>query len=195
MAEIDLMSMQTPDPQTAGLGKWYIIHTYSGYENKVAQTILKKTENLQMSDRIFEVRIPTETVCEISGVSEGKPKEKTYERKIFPGYVLVRILYSDEVAYLIRSIRGVTGFLGSDPNNPIPLTDQEVADMGVDLGTKVEIDLEIGDRVVIIATHNKDMEGTIQSIDAETKRCTVLTRMMGRDVPIELDLSQVMRLT
>ena len=168
--------------------EWYVIHTYSGYENKVAQSIITKAENQQLTDKILEVQIPTEQVREIT---DGKEKEIT--RKIFPGYVLVHMIHNDEVAYLIRSIRGVTGFLGADPNQPIPLTASEIAAMGVDLGKTVEINLSVGDSVRIVGTAMDGFTGVIRSIDIDAGTCEVLVSMFGQETPTQFSLTEVAR--
>lgn len=168
--------------------EWYVIHTYSGYENKVAQSILTKAENQQLTDKILEVQIPTEQVQE---VTDGKTKE--YARKIYPGYVLVHMVHTNEVAYLIRSIRGVTGFLGADSTHPIPLTASEVAAMGVDLGTTVEINLSVGDSVRVVGTAMDGFTGVVQSIDIEEGTCEVLVSMFGQETPTKLKLTEVTR--
>lgn len=172
--------------------EWYVIHTYSGYENKVAQSIIKKAENQQLTNKILEVRIPTEQVREIT---DGKEKEIT--RKIFPGYVLVHMIHDDEVAYLIRSIRGVTRFLGGDPNQsatkPIPLTPSEIAAMGVDLGETVEINLSEGDTVRIVGTAMDGFTGIVQSINIDEGTCEVLVSMFGQETPTKLKLTEVTR--
>jgi len=168
--------------------EWYIIHTYSGYENKVAQSIVKKAENQQLTEKILEVQIPTEQVREIT---DGK--EKVITRKVFPGYVLVHMIHDDEVAYLIRSIRGVTGFLGADPNNPIPLTATEVAAMGVDFGETVEINLSVGDNVRIVGTAMDGLTGVVQSISIDEGTCVVLVSMFGQETPTTLKLKEVVR--
>ena len=168
--------------------EWYVIHTYSGYENKVAQSILTKAENQQLTDKILEVLIPTENVREIT---DGKEKE--YARKIFPGYVLVHMIHDDEVAYLIRSIRGVTGFLGADPNQPIPLTASEIAAMGVDLGTTVEVNLSVGDAVRIVGTAMDGFTGVVQEIDVTEGTCVVLVSMFGQQTPTQFRLTEVAR--
>lgn len=168
--------------------EWYVIHTYSGYENKVMQSILTKAENQQMTDKILEVRIPTEEVTEITN-----GKERTVPRKTYPGYVLVHMIHTDEVAYLIRSIRGVTGFLGSDPNKPIPLSAAEVEAMGVKLGPTVEIDIKEGDHVRIVGTAMDGLKGVVQSIDTEARTCQVLVLMFGQETPTTLGLTEVVR--
>ena len=174
--------------KSAAKPEWYVVHTYSGYENKVMQSILTKAENQQLTDKILEVRIPMEDVIEITN-----GKERTVTRKTFPGYVLVHMIHNDEVAYLIRSIRGVTGFLGADPNKPIPLTPTEVESMGVDLGSTVEVDLKAGDHVRIVGTAMDGFTGVIQSIDTEARTCEVLVLMFGQETPTTLSLTEVVR--
>ena len=170
--------------------QWYVIHTYSGYEKKVSDTIDQKAKNLQsLRDKILEVQIPIRTVREIT---DGKEREVTH--KTYPGYVLVYMIYTDDVAYAIRSIRGVTGFLGSDPNKPIPLTAEEVAAMGVDLGTEVEINLAVGDSVRITGTTMDGFTGTVLSIDTDECTCEVLVSMFGQRTPAKLALENVRRM-
>ncbi len=169
--------------------QWYVIHTYSGYEKKVSETILRKAENLQMKDKILEVQIPTEEVTEIT---DGKEREVT--RKTYAGYVLVHMIYSDEAAYLIRSIRGVTGFLGADPNQPIALTPAEVASMGVDLGRTVEVNISAGDSVRITGTAMDGFTGVVQSINIEERTCNVLVSMFGQETPTTLALTDVRKI-
>ncbi len=172
-----------------GPAQWYVLHTYSGYENKVAQSIMKLVEYRKLQDMIVEVQIPTEQVREIT---DGKEKEVT--RKIFPGYVLVKMVYTDEIAYLLRTIRGMTGFVGSNPNDPVPLSEKEVAALGVDLGQAVQVNISVGDIVRIAGTAMDGFTGTVQSIDAENGICNVLVSMFGQETPTELSLSQVIRL-
>ena len=149
---------------------------------------MKKAENQQLTEKILEVQIPTEQVREIT---DGKEKDIT--RKIFPGYVLVHMIHDDEVAYLIRSIRGVTGFLGADPNQPIPLSPSEIAAMGVDLGTTIEINLSIGDSVRIVGTAMDGFTGVVRSIDIEEGTCEVLVSMFGQQTPTKFALTEVAR--
>ena len=175
--------------QESSAAEWYVIHTYSGYEKKVSETILRKAENLQMKDMILQVQIPTEDVTEIS---DGKERDVT--RKTYPGYVLVHMIYSDEAAYLIRSIRGVTGFLGADPNKPIALTPAEVESMGVDLGKTVEVDISVGDNVRITGTAMDGFTGVVQSIDLEGRTCDVLVSMFGQQTPTTLAITDVRKM-
>lgn len=168
--------------------QWYVLHTYSGYENKVAQSIMKLVEYHRLYEYIVEVQIPTEQVREIT---DGKEKEVTH--KLFPGYVLVKMIYTDETAYLLRTIRGMTGFVGADPNNPVPLSEKEVAALGVDMGTVIRVNLNVGDIVRIAGTAMDGFTGVVQSVDAVNGSCNVLVSMFGQETSVELPLSQVAR--
>ena len=169
--------------------QWYVLHTYSGYENKVAQSIMKVVEYRKLQDQILEVQIPVEQVHEIT---DGKEKDVT--RKTFPGYVLVKMIYSDEVAYHIRSIRGVTCFVGASPTDPTPLTDKEVKAMGVSLGQVVEVNIHEGDTVRIAGTAMDGFTGVVRNVNAEEGTCNVLVSMFGQETPTELSLSQVVKI-
>ena len=164
--------------------KWYVVHTYSGYENKVAQNIEKVVENQGFGDRIFEVRVPTEEVVEYK---DGK--KKTVERKTYPGYVLVKMIQTPESWYVVRNIRGVTGFVGPG-SKPVPLTDEEVARLGVDTG-KVEVNFAVGDSVSVVSGYLDGFIGTVEALDPEKNYVRVVVSMMGKDVPVELELGQV----
>lgn len=163
--------------------KWYVVHTYSGYENKVASNLEKTVENRNLQDLITEVRVPTETVTEIK---DNKTRE--VERKIFPGYVLVKMVLTDESWYVVRNIRGCTGFVGpsSDPN---PLTDAEVAALGVET-KQVEVSYGVGDSVQIIDGPLEGFVGIVEEIDTEKNRVRVTVSMFGRETPVELELDQ-----
>lgn len=164
--------------------KWYVVHTYSGYENKVASNLEKTVENRQLQDLIKEIRVPTETVTEIK--EDGKRKE--VERKIFPGYVIVKMIVTDESWYAVRNIRGCTGFVGTT-TDPIPLTDEEVAKLGVETRS-VEVSFAVGDSVQITDGPFNGFVGTVDSIDVGSNRVTVIVSMFGRETPVELELSQ-----
>ena len=165
--------------------KWYVVHTYSGYENKVASNLEKVVENRQLQDLIKEIRVPTETVTEIR--EDGKRKE--VERKIFPGYVIVMMIVTDESWYAVRNIRGCTGFVGTT-TDPIPLTDEEVAKLGVET-KNIEVSFTVGDSVHITDGPFEGFIGTVDAIDAGNNRVTVIVSMFGRETPVELELSQV----
>ena len=160
--------------------KWYVVHTYSGYENKVATSIENAVENRKLHDLIQEVRVPTETVVEIKD-----DKKREVERKLFPSYVLVKMIMTDDSWYVVRNIRGVTGFVGPG-SKPVPLTDEEVARLGVDTG-KVEVNFAVGDSVSVVS----GFIGTVEALDPEKNYVRVVVSMMGKDVPVELELGQV----
>jgi transcriptional antiterminator NusG len=164
--------------------RWYVVHTYSGYENKVASNLEKTVENRQLHDLIQEIRVPTEMVTE---VKDGKQRE--VERKIFPGYVLVKMVLTDESWYVVRNIRGCTGFVGPS-SKPIPLTDAEVARLGVEQ-REVEVSYSVGDSVHIIDGPLDGFVGTVEELDADKNRVRVMVSMFGRETPVELELSQV----
>ncbi len=165
--------------------RWYVIHTYSGYENKVADNLVKIVDNRSMQDLIFDVKVPTETVTEIG--KDGATKE--VERKIFPGYVLVKMIVTDDSWFVVRNIRGVTGFVGPS-GSPVPLTDDEVAKLGVEQHT-VEVTYAVGDMVDIIYGALEGFSGKVDSIDTEKGIVHVTLSMLGRDTSVELELDQV----
>lgn len=175
--------------------KWYVVHTYSGYENKVADNIEKVVENRNMRDQILEVCVPTETVTEIK-----EDKKRDVVRKIFPGYVLVKLAVfydekaqenkmTDEVWYIIRNTRGVTGFVGPE-GRPVPLTEDEVVKLGVEKRS-VSVGYEVGDLVTVINGSFDGFSGVVEKIDLENDTVRVIISMMGRDTPLELGLDQV----
>lgn len=166
--------------------KWYVIHTYSGYENKVAQNIEKVVENRKLQDLIQEVRVPTEKVTEIT---DNKTKE--VERKIFPSYVLIKMVYTDDSWYVVRNTRGVTGFVGP-ASEPTPLTEKEVEALGVDL-SRVEVNFTVGDRIQVSGTAMDGFVGTVQKINIDDGTVDVLISMFGRDTPATLALNQVIK--
>ena len=164
--------------------KWYVAHTYSGYENTVAASIEKSVENRNMKDLITEVNIPMETVTEIT---DNGPK--TVERKVFPGYVLVKMVMTDETWHLVRTIRGVTGFVGS-ANKAIPLTDDEIAALGVEK-REVVVSYDVGDNVKITDGALESFIGTVEELDLDRGKVRVVVSMFGRETPVELELDQV----
>ena len=166
--------------------RWYVVHTYSGYENTVAVSIERAVENRNMSDLIHEVSIPMETVTEIteSGVS------KTYDRKLYPGYVFVKMVYSDDTWHVIKDVRGVTGFVGSSSNDPTPLTEEEVYAMGVEK-KEIIVNYEVGDIVRILDGPFASFTGTVDNIDLNNNVVNVIVSMFGRDTTVEFELDQV----
>ena len=164
--------------------RWYVAHTYSGYENTVKATIEKAVENRNMGDLILEVNIPMETVTE---VTDNGPK--TVERKVFPGSVLVKMVMTDETWHLVRNVRGVTGFVGSG-NKPIPLTEAEIASLGVEK-KEVVVNYAVGDNVRITDGALESFLGVVEEIDLERQKVRVIVSMFGRETPVELDLDQI----
>ena len=163
---------------------WYVVHTYSGYENTVAASIERAVENRNMGELITEVTIPLETVTEIT---ENGPK--TVERKVFPGYVLVKMIMTDETWHLVRNIRGVTGFVGT-ANKAIPLTEDEIAALGVEKH-EVVVSYQEGDNVKITDGALESFIGTVDEISLERGKVRVVVSMFGRETPVELELDQV----
>ncbi len=167
--------------------KWYVVHTFSGYENKVATNLEKIVENRHLRDWIQEVRIPTETVVEVKD-----DQRREVERKIFPGYVLVKMIMSDDSWFVVRNVRGCTGFVG--PNGePVPLTEQEVAALGVERKETV-VNYSAGDTVRIVAGSLVNFTGTVNEIDTERNVVRVTISMLGRENIVELELDQVERM-
>lgn len=168
--------------------KWYVIHTYSGYENKVKQNIEKVVENRKLQELIPEVKIPMELVTEVKD-----NKETEAERKLFPSYVLVKMVMNDDSWYIVRNTRGVTGFVGP-ASKPVPLTEKEVAALGVETErrvTEVEVNYKEGDRVVVTGGSFEGFPGTVQSIDIEAQTVDVIVSMFGRQTPVTLPISQI----
>ena len=164
--------------------RWYVVHTYSGYENKVAQNIEKVVENHQLHDLIHEVKVPTET-----GVEVKDNKKREVERKVFPGYVLVKMILTDDSWYVVRNIRGVTGFVGP-ASKPIPLTEKEVEALGVET-RQVTVDYAVGDNVKVVIGPLEGFVGIVDEIDTEKNKVKLTVSMFGRETPVELELEQV----
>jgi len=165
--------------------RWYVAHTYSGYENAVKTAIEKFVANRHLEDMILDIQIPMETVTEVTESGEMKQ----VERKVFPGYVLVKMIMTDSTWHLIRNIRGVTGFVGS-ANNAIPLTDEEVQALGMEKHEIVVL-YKVGDQVKITDGPLATFIGTVDEIDAEKNKVCVVVSMFGRETPVELELDQV----
>ena len=168
--------------------KWYVVHTYSGYENAVSAAILKAAENRRMTDLIRETNIPMETVTEFVE-KDGKREEKTVERKVFPGYVLVKMILTDESWHLIHNVRGATGFVGSD-GKAIPLTEQEIYDLGVE-HKEIVVGYALGDSVRVNDGPLSGFLGVVDELEPEKNRVRVIVSMFGRETPVDLELDQV----
>jgi len=164
--------------------RWYVVHTYSGYENKVKANIEKTVENRGMQDLIHEISVPLQDVVEIK---DGQ--KKTVQRKVFPGYVLIDMVMTDETWYVVRNTRGVTSFVGPG-SKPVPLTEAEVRTMGI--GGEVEhLDVEVGDMVCVAAGPFVDSVGQIKEVNANKKIVVVNLSIFGRETPVELDFAQI----
>ena len=164
--------------------RWYVVHTYSGYENKVRQDLETVVENRRLQDLIYEVRVPVEIETEIK---DGK--ERQVEHKLFPGYVLVKMIMTDESWYIVRNARGVTGFVGPS-FKPVPLSDEEVEKLGMATHAAAP-DFEVGENVQIVSGPLEGFIGLVESLDAKAKKVHVKVSMFGRETPAELDFSQV----
>ena len=164
--------------------RWYVVHTYSGYENKVASNIEKAVENRKLHDLFGEVKVPTQTVTEIKD-----NKKREVERKIFPGYVLVKMIMTDDSWYVVRNIRGVTGFVGPG-SKPVPLTEEEVSRLGVEQ-KNIAVNFDVGDSVRVNDGYLEGVIGTVDEIDLPNQLVRVTVSMMGKDVPVELELDQI----
>jgi len=170
--------------------KWYVIHTYSGYENKVATNLEKIVENRKLEHLILDMKIPSEMVIETTGIDKGEKKTKEVERKLFPSYVLVKMIMTDESWHVVRNIRGVTAFVGPG-SKPIPLTDEEVQKFEIDAVYVNEIDFEVGDSVKIIEGALKDSIGVVEEISSDKKKIKLMISMFGRQTSIEVETTSV----
>jgi transcriptional antiterminator NusG len=170
-----------------GTAKWYVVHTYSGYENKVKTSIERMVEYRGLQDLIHEIVIPTEDRIEIK---DGVKKVKT--RKLFPGYVVIKMIVNNETWYLVRNTEGVTGFVGHG-SDPIPLTKEEIVRMGIEK-LRIELDIEVGDTVRIIGGVFEGQLGIVEAVNPEKQIVKVRISMFGRDTPAEIEFSQVSKL-
>ena len=166
--------------------KWYVVHTYSGYENKVKTDLEKTIKNRELEDYFFNIVVPMEEQVEIK---DGK--RKTNLKKVFPGYVLIKMIVTEESWYIVRNTRGVTGFVGSG-TDPIPLTDAEIRNMGFD--APINIDYDVNDSVKVLNGPLQDFIGVVQEINKEKHKVKVLVSMFGRETPVELEFSQVQKI-
>ena len=164
--------------------RWYVVHTYSGYENKVKTDLEKTIKNRELEDYFFDIIVPMEEQIEIK---DGK--RKTNLRKVFPSYVLIKMIVTEESWYIVRNTRGVTGFVGSG-TDPIPLTNEEIRKMGFDAAV-VNVNYDVNDSVKVINGPLSGFVGTVQEINKEKNKVKVLVSMFGRETPVELEFSQV----
>ncbi len=168
--------------------KWYVAHTYSGYENKVKANIEKSVENRGIQHLIQDVKVPVEQVVEKNG-----DKEKIVEHKIFPGYVVIKMVMTDESWYVVRNTRGVTGFVGPG-SKPVPLSEEEADRMGVEKIRMADLDIAVGDNVSITSGQMEGFTGIVEKIDTQTRQVTLRASMFGRETPVTVDYNQVARL-
>ena len=169
-----------------GEAKWYVVHTYSGYENKVMTDLEKMVENRGMQDLIQDIRIPTEIVTEIG--ADGK--EKQVERKIFPGYVMIKMIVTDDSWYVVRNTRGCTGFVGP-ASKPVPLTDAEMKSMGLMREAELTVDFSVGDAATIVSGAFEGAQGIISAINLHKQVVTVNIELLGRETPVEISFTDV----
>ena len=167
--------------------KWYVAHTYSGYENKVKADLEKTIENRHLEEEILEVRVPMQEVVEMKNGAE-----KTVQKKLFPGYVLVNMVMNDDTWYVVRNTRGVTGFVGPG-SKPVPLTEAEMKPLGIKT-ENVSIDFSEGDTIVVVAGAWKDTVGAVQKIDYNKQTVIINVELFGRDTPVEISFAEVRKL-
>ncbi len=176
---------------------WYVAHTYSGYENKVKQDLQTLVDNRHLNDLICEIRVPTEEVREIKKVRKRakgqvieEEKEVIVEHKLYPGYVFVKMIMTDDTWYVVRNTRGCTGFVGA-ASKPEPLSPEEVERMGVDVHTAVKVDFSVGETVQITSGPLEGFMGVVEAIDTESYKVQLKVNMFGRETPAEVEISQV----
>ena len=166
---------------------WYVVHTYSGYENKVKANIEKTIENRHLEDQILEVRVPMQDVVEMKG---GVSRQ--VQKKMFPGYVLINMVMNDDTWYVVRNTRGVTGFVGPG-SKPVPLTDEEMRPLGIH-SDSVQIDFAEGDTVVVTGGVWKDTVGVIQAINENKQSVTINVDLFGRETPVEISFTEIKKM-
>ena len=166
---------------------WYVVHTYSGYENKVKANIEKTIENRHLEEQILEVRVPMQDVVEVkNGV------KKQAQKKMFPGYVLINMVMNDDTWYVVRNTRGVTGFVGPG-SKPVPLTEEEMRPLGIQ-SENVVVDFEVGDSITVIAGVWKDTVGIVQAINQNKQSVTINVELFGRETPVEIGFTEIKKM-
>lgn len=184
--EFELQNDTAVQENGTGAMRWYIVHTYSGYENKVKANLEKTIENRGLQELISEVMIPTEDISEIKN---GKRRE--VQRKLFPGYVMVKMVMTDESWYIVRNTRGCTGFVGPG-SKPIPLTADEIRKMGIER-IPIKLDVAVGENVNVISGPLEGFVGRVEELDNVRQKAKVTVSMFGRETPVELDFTQIQR--
>jgi transcriptional antiterminator NusG len=167
---------------------WYVVHTYSGYENKVKVDLEKTIANRNLQDDILEVRVPTQAVTEV----RANGTKKSVERKLFPGYVLINMIMNDDTWYVVRNTRGVTGFVGPG-SKPIPLSDEEMKPLGIHV-ENLEVSFDVGDRVAVVAGAWKDTVSVISKIDPNKQSATISVELFGRETPVEISFDEISKI-
>ena len=167
---------------------WYVVHTYSGYENKVKANLEKTIENRHLQSQILEVRVPLQDVVEVKNGAR-----KNVQRKMFPGYVLVNMDMNDETWYVVRNTRGVTGFVGPG-SKPVPLTDAEIKNLGINTKNTIAVDFGVGDEIAVIAGVWKDTAGVVQRMDFGKQTATINVDLFGRETPVEISFAEVRKI-
>ena len=167
--------------------KWYVVHTYSGYENKVKANIDKTIENRHLEEQILEVRVPMQDVVEVKNGAQ-----KVSQKKMFPGYVMIHMIMNDDTWYVVRNTRGVTGFVGPG-SKPVPLTDAEINSLGIK-DAEVVTNYEIGETIVVISGAWKDTVGMIKEVNLQKQTLTINVELFGRETPVEIHFSEVKKM-
>ena len=167
--------------------KWYVVHTYSGYENKVKANIDKTIENRHLEDQILEVRVPMQEVVELKN-----GMEKASQKKMFPGYVMIHMIMNDDTWYVVRNTRGVTGFVGPG-SKPVPLTDAEIDALGI-MDAEVVVNYAVGDSIVVTSGAWKDTDGMVHEVNAQKQTLTINVELFGRETPVEINFAEVKKM-
>ena len=167
--------------------KWYVVHTYSGYENKVKANIDKTIENRHLEEQILEVRVPMQEVVELKN-----GMEKASQKKMFPGYVLIHMIMNDDTWYVVRNTRGVTGFVGPG-SKPVPLTEAEIGALGI-MDAEVVVNFAIGDSIVVTSGAWKDTVGMVKDVNPQRQTLTINVELFGRETPVEINFSEVRKM-
>jgi transcriptional antiterminator NusG len=191
VSDVEVSADQVADAENATENEnahWYVVHTYSGYENKVKANLEKTIENRHLQSQILEVRVPLQDVVEVKNGAR-----KNVQRKMFPGYVLVNMDMNDETWYVVRNTRGVTGFVGPG-SKPVPLTDAEIKNLGINTKNNITVDFGVGDEIAVIAGVWKDTAGVVQRMDFGKQTATINVDLFGRETPVEISFAEVRKI-
>ena len=193
LSDADTSAENVADTENAGASAnenahWYVVHTYSGYENKVKANLEKTIENRHLQSQILEVRVPLQDVVEVKNGAR-----KNVQRKMFPGYVLVNMDMNDETWFVVRNTRGVTGFVGPG-SKPVPLTDAEIKNLGINTKNTIAVDFGVGDEIAVIAGVWKDTAGVVQRMDFGKQTATINVDLFGRETPVEISFAEVRKI-